>query len=312
MIFSEFATTAQYLNNYLKWKGVKEQVDSTTGNSIQCARMFDPDNNPSNEPRPKKTEEISLLITTDVLAEGVNLQAGQVIINYDFHWNPTRLIQRAGRVDRIGSKNEFVTVHNFLLDPEMEEDLHLEYSVDNKIDNIQKFIGEDYKILKEDEQINTTDHYAIYSEDNSILDREEENPLEPSRFEKILRDIQVNQPQLWEDFKKIPDGIRSCGNIKSGGKLLMACESGTEKSGSVRKYYLINSKEEITEIPSQKALGLLESSDEAVYSTPKNYDKLVSVGWKKFVDDTEQIRARASSVRLSISQKWIIEKIIKT
>ena len=311
LIFSEFATTAQYLNNYLKWKGVKEQVDSTTGNSIQCARLFDPDNNPSNEPRPKKTEEISLLIATDVLSEGVNLQAGQVIINYDFHWNPTRLIQRAGRVDRIGSKNEFVTVHNFLLDPEMEEDLHLEYSVDNKIDNIQKIIGEDYKILKEDEQINTTDHYAIYSEDDSILDREEENPLEPSRFEKLLRDIQLNQPQLWEDFKKIPDGIRSSENVKSGGKLLMACESGTEKSGSVRKYYLINSKEEITEIPSQKALGLLESSDEAVYSAPKNYDKLVSSGWKKFVDDTEQIRARASSVKLSISQKWIIEKLLK-
>ena len=302
LIFSEFATTTQYLNDYLKWKGVKEQVDST-GNAIQCARMFDPDNNPSNDPRPKKSEEISLLIATDVLAEGVNLQAGQVIINYDFHWNPTRLIQRAGRVDRIGSKNEFITVHNFLLDPEMEEDLRLEYSVDNKINNIQKIIGEDYKILKEDEQINTADHYAIYNGEESILDREEENPLEPSRFEKLLRDIQVKNPKLWEDFKKIPDGIRSSGKTKSGGKLLIACESGTERSGRVRKYYLINPKEEINEIPAQKALGILESSDEAVSSTPENYDKLVSVGWKKFVEDTDQIRARASSVRLSSSQK---------
>ena len=310
LIFSEFATTTQYLNDYLKWKGVKEQVDST-GNSIQCARMFDPDNNPSNDPRPKKSEEISLLIATDVLAEGVNLQAGQVIINYDFHWNPTRLIQRAGRVDRIGSKNEFITVHNFLLDPEMEEDLHLEYSVDNKINNIQKIIGEDYKILKEDEQVNTADHYAIYKGDESILDREEENPLEPSRFEKLLRDIQVKSPEQWEDFKKIPDGIRSSGKAKSGGKLLIACESGTERSGRVRKYYLISPKEEVSEIPAQKALGILESSDEAVYSTPENYDKLVSIGWKKFVEDTDQIRARASSVRLSSSQKWVIEQLMK-
>ena len=310
LVFSEFATTAKYLDDYLKWKGIKEQVDST-GNAIQCARKFDPDNNPSNDPRPKKSEEISLLIATDVLAEGVNLQAGQVIINYDFHWNPTRLIQRAGRVDRIGSKNEFITVHNFLLDPEMEEDLHLEYSVDNKIDNIQKIIGEDYKILKEDEQVNTADHYAIYKGDESILDREEENPLEPSKFEKLLREIQIKSPELWEDFKKIPDGIRSSGNVKSGGQLLMACESGTEKSGSVRKYYLINPKEEVSEIPAQKALGILESTDEAMYSTPANYDKLVSIGWKKFVEETEQIRARASSVRLSNSQKWIIEKLMK-
>ncbi|MBC8251462.1 MAG: hypothetical protein H8E89_07735 [Candidatus Nitrosopelagicus sp.] len=310
LIFSEFATTTKYLDDYLKWNGVKKQVDST-GNSIQCARNFDPDNNPSNEPRPNKSEEISLLIATDVLSEGVNLQAGQVIINYDFHWNPTRLIQRAGRVDRIGSKNEFITVHNFLLDPEMEEDLHLEYSVDNKINNIQKIIGEDYKILKDDEQVNTADHYAIYKGDESILDREEENPLEPSKFEKLLRDIQVNNPKLWDDFKKIPDGIRSSGNIKSGGQLLLACESGTEKSGRVRKYYLINSKEKISDIPAQNALGILESNDAGVYSTPTNYDKLVSVGWKKFVEDTEQIRARASSVRLSNSQKWIIEKLMK-
>ena len=310
LVFSEFTTTAKYLDDYLKWKGVKEQIDST-GNAIQCARKFDPDNNPSNEQRPKKSEEISLLIATDVLAEGVNLQAGEGIINYDFHWNPTRLIQRAGRIDRIGSKNEFITVHNFLLDPKMEEDLHLEYSVDNKIDNIQKIIGEDYKILKKDEQVNTEAHYAIYRGDESILDREDENPLEPSKFEKILREIQVKKPELWEDFKKIPDGIRSSGNVKSGGQLLMACESGTEKSGRVRKYYLINPKEKISEIPAQKALGILESTDEAVYSTPANYDKLVSIGWKKFVEETEQIRARASSVRLSNSQKWVIEKLMK-
>ena len=310
LVFSEFTTTAKYLDDYIQWKGIKEQVDST-GNAIQCARKFDPDNNPSNEPRPKKSEEISLLIATDVLAEGVNLQAGEVVINYDFHWNPTRLIQRAGRVDRIGSKNEFIIVHNFLLDPEMEEDLRLEYSVDGKIDNIQKIIGEDYKILKEDEQVNTADHYAIYKGDESILDREDENPLEPSKFEKLLRDIQVKKPELWEDFKKIPNGIRSSGNVKSGGQLLMACESGTEKSGRVRKYYLINPKEKISEIPAQKALGILESTDEAVYSTPANYDKLVSVGWKKFVEETEQIIARASSVRLSNSQKWVIEKLMK-
>ena len=73
----------------------------------------------------------------------------------------------------------------------------------------------------------------------------------------------------------------------------------------------INSKEKISEIPAQKALGILESTDEAVYSTPANYDKLVSIGWKKFVEETEQIIARASSVRLSNSQKWVIEKLMK-
>ena len=313
LIFTEFTTTARYLNDCLKWKGIQEQVDST-GNAIDCARRFDPDNNPSNNERPKPSEEISLLIATDVLAEGVNLQAGEVLINYDFHWNPTRLIQRAGRVDRIGSKNDFVVVHNFLLDPEMEEDLGLEYSVDNKIDNIQKLIGEDYKILKEDERINTKDTYAVYNagkEGISILDREEVNLLEPSKFEKILRDIQINDQEYWEELKKIPDGIRSSVDGESKGQLLMACESGTERSGRVRKYYLINPKEEIKEITSRNALEILESSDDSAHTNPSNYDKLVAVGWKKFVEDTEQIRARGSSVKLNMSQKWVIEKLMK-
>ena len=310
LVFSEFTTTTKYLYDYIQWDGIKEQIDST-GNAVHCARKFDPDNNPSNEQNPKKSEEISLLFATDVLAEGVNLQAGQVIINYDFHWNPTRLIQRSGRVDRIGSKNEFITVNNFLLDPEMEEDLHLEYSVDNKINNIQKIIGEDYKILKENEQINTADHYALYRGDDSILDREDKNPLEPSKFEKILREIQINNSELWDAFKKIPDGIRSSDNIKSGGQLLLVCENGDEKNNRVRKYYLINSKEELSEIQSQKALRMLESNDETIYPIPENYDKLVSIGWKKFIEETEQILARASSVRLSNSQKWVIEKLMK-
>ena len=311
LIFSEFATTAKYLNDYLKWKGIKEQTDSTTGNSIECARRFDPDNNPSNEKKPKKSEETSLLIATDVLSEGINLQAGEVIINYDFHWNPTRLIQRAGRVDRIGSKNEFITVHNFLLAEEMKVDFKLEDYVDAKIDNIHRIIGEDYKILKPEEQINPKDIYAIYKEDGSILDREERNPLEPSKFEKILQNIKINKPEFWEMIRTIPDGIRSSDDVKSGSQLLLACESGSEKSGKIRKYYLINLKGEIKKIQIQKVLEILESNDETTYATPLDHDKLLSIGWEKFVEDVEQIHARASSVQLGIAQRWILEKLIK-
>ena len=309
IIFSEFSTTTKYLNDYLNWKGIKEQIDSA-GNSIECARRFDPYNNPNNGQIIEKSKQTSLLIATDVLSEGINLQAGQVIINYDFHWNPTRLIQRAGRVDRIGSKNEYVIVHNFLLAPEMKVDFKLEDYVDAKINNIQQIIGEDYKILKQDEIINTKDLYAIYKGDDSILDRESENPLEPSKFEKILRDIQINKPEFWEKIKIIPDGIRSSDHVKSDGHLLLACESGN-RDDRIRKYYLISPKKKITEIRVQKALEILESDDKISHSIPSDYDKLVSTGWNRFVEDVEQIKARSSSVRLSSSQRRIIERLIK-
>ena len=312
LVFSEFATTARYLNKNIRWKGIKEQVDSHRRNPIQVARRFDPDNNPSSDPRPQKDKEISLLIATDVLAEGVNLQAGQVIINYDFHWNPTRLIQRAGRVDRIGSKNESVTVHNFLLDPKMEEDFGLECSVDGKINMIQSIIGEDYSILKEDERINTSDTYAIYRGDESILDKEEENQLDPSKFENILRDLQINNPKFWEELKCMPDGVRSSSTVKSGGRLILACERKTDRKNRIKKHYLIGSDGNVKEIRTQDALNLLESQDRAVHPTPSEYDTMVLAGWQKFMEDTEQMLARASSNdTLGRSQRWVIDRLLK-
>jgi superfamily II DNA/RNA helicase len=145
-----------------------------------------------------------LLISTDVLSYGVDFQAGEVVINYDFHWNPIRLIQRAERVDKIGSRHEVIKIVNFLPDPIIENDL--EGIVSSKIDEIQRVIGKDYRILKETENINEEDVYAIYRNEESILDKEDENnTLEPPEFEKIITDLQLKDPKFWEHFLKYQD-----------------------------------------------------------------------------------------------------------
>ena len=234
MLYSEFSTTIQYLYDYVKTKDKTERVYAQLSNSMKVAQSFDPENNYVDEKIPK-SEQTLLVLTTDVLSEGVNLQAGQVVINYDFHWNPVRLIQRAGRIDRLGSKNEFVTIHNFLPDPKIEDDLKLEEKVGNKINEIQRVIGEDYKILTQDEVVNTDDLYAIYHDDpnnTDILDREDVNPLEPSENEKLLNEMMETNPEYWKKFKEIPDGIRSSSKNPSG-KLILVCESGTEKTGKI-------------------------------------------------------------------------------
>jgi len=312
LIFTEFTTTAKYLNTYLKWRGKKRQVDSSTGDNMVAVRQFDPENNPGSYGTIKKEDQISLLISTDVLSEGINLQAGEAVINYDFHWNPVRLIQRAGRVDRIGSKHETITVENFLPDPKIEKDLRLEEKVDHKIDEIQKVIGEDYHILKITETINEDDIYAIYRGEESVLDKEE-NPLEPSRFEQILTDLQVNNPEFWKEFKKIPDGIRSCANDDKEGNLIMACESGTIKSGKIRKYYMINSKKEIKEMLSGEVLNLLEQVNEnQLAGLPSKYNELLSLGWNKFLEDVEQVHAKEkANPSLSTAQRWVTKKLLE-
>jgi hypothetical protein len=91
-----------------------------------------------------------VLMSTDVLSEGMNLQKAQYLINYDLHWNPTRMIQRAGRIDRIGSPFKEIYVYNFFPEEELEDLLRLVKVLQNKIRNIDSSVGLDTTVLGEE------------------------------------------------------------------------------------------------------------------------------------------------------------------
>jgi len=92
---------------------------------------------------------IEVLMSTDVLSEGMNLQQARYLINYDLHWNPTRMIQRAGRIDRIGSPFENIYVYNFFPEEELEDLLKLVEVLQNKIRDIDRSVGLDATVLGE-------------------------------------------------------------------------------------------------------------------------------------------------------------------
>lgn len=91
--------------------------------------------------------ELNTVVATDVLSEGLNLQDCDKIINYDLHWNPVRLIQRFGRIDRIGSDFDRVYGYNFLPETGIERNLGLRQRLHNRIQEIHDTIGEDAAIL---------------------------------------------------------------------------------------------------------------------------------------------------------------------
>jgi hypothetical protein len=91
-----------------------------------------------------------ILMSTDVLSEGMNLQKARYLINYDLHWNPTRMIQRAGRIDRIGSPFKEIYVYNFFPEEELEDLLRLVEVLQSKIRNIDKSVGLDTTVLGEE------------------------------------------------------------------------------------------------------------------------------------------------------------------
>ena len=140
---------------------------------------FAPESNAQNTPLKneiKGTErEIDLLISTDVLSEGQNLQDSDTVINYDLHWNPVRMVQRAGRIDRIGSLYDTVFVYNFNPEDALEDLLHLVERIYNKLEGINRSIGLDASVMGESP--NPQDFNAIHmiaQEDGSIFDELEQ------------------------------------------------------------------------------------------------------------------------------------------
>lgn len=95
------------------------------------------------------TSDTDLLLSTDILSEGQNLQMAQIVINYDLHWNPVRMIQRAGRIDRIGSPFSEIYVHNFYPENELESLLELVKILQGKIEMINETVGLDASVLGE-------------------------------------------------------------------------------------------------------------------------------------------------------------------
>ncbi len=210
LIFTRYVDTAEYLYNNLKTEDT-EVIYSSNKDKQKIVARFAPNANPEHR-QSTDENELNTLIATDVLAEGLNLQDCGMLINYDLHWNPVRLIQRFGRIDRIGS--EFDEIHGFNFLPELgiESNLGLQETLRNRIQEIHDTIGEDAAILDNTEQINEEAMYAIYEQDNAQLNLFEDSQETGMSFieaEEILRQIKRQKPEEYERIENLRDGIRT-------------------------------------------------------------------------------------------------------
>jgi SNF2 family DNA or RNA helicase len=149
IIFTAFADTAEYLyKNIASWAKDVFQVDSclitgsgTNKTTLQIKEKdlnslltnFSPISKERGKVESTETKEIDILIATDCISEGQNLQDCDYLVNYDIHWNPVRIIQRFGRIDRLGSKNETIQLVNFWANMELDEYINLESRVSGRM-----------------------------------------------------------------------------------------------------------------------------------------------------------------------------------
>ncbi len=152
---------------------------------------------------------VDIILSTDVLSEGQNLQTAKFLINYDLHWNPTRMIQRAGRIDRIGSPYKEIYVYNFFPEDELEELLKLVEILQNKIIGIDEAVGLDQTILGEEI------HPKVFGIIRRIKGKDEKVFTELEKdifgggevFYQPLKDFLKNKAV--EELEKIPNGVFS-------------------------------------------------------------------------------------------------------
>ena len=218
LIFTEFCDTARYLHKQLMNAGVTviEQIDSRRKvNREEVIQRFSPFYN--GKTPYQSGEPVNTLITTDVLAEGLNLQDASVIINYDLHWNPVRLMQRIGRLDRrldanieakLNRTDPTVHVWNFLPPAELEDILRLRKRVDGKILRISRTLGIEGRFVSPDDDNETL---RLFNERYDGTESTEElMNLERQRISEA-------HPKLWHQLPDLPKRLFSGKdvNIKS-------------------------------------------------------------------------------------------------
>ncbi|MBR3241388.1 MAG: helicase [Parasporobacterium sp.] len=204
IIFTESKETAEYLHRKLKTV-FDDRVVSYSGSSKAGLKEAIEDSfNPKY--KDKGNNKYDVLITTDVLAEGINLHRANVLINYDIPWNPTRIMQRVGRVNRVGTEHSEIYVFNFFPTSQSNAHLSLEARVMEKLQAFHDTLGEDYKYLSDDEDVSAQ---GLFEGLNRNLDDDEESANPELSYLTLIRKVRDEDPDLFEAIKKLPRKAKS-------------------------------------------------------------------------------------------------------
>ena len=246
IIFTESKETAEYLTENVGDKALcytgsssKEIANKVIDNFDARARY--------------KRNDYQILISTEVLSEGVNLHRSNVVVNYDIPWNPTRMMQRVGRVNRIDTDFDAIYTFNFFPTKQSDDEIELTKIARSKIETFLTLLGGDASILTEGEPIG---HHELFDRllSTKILDEELEEESE-LKYLNVIKDIRDKNPQLFEKIKRLPKKARSAKRSIRANSLLTYF-----RKGKLQKFFITNAMGETQELDFITAAKVLESS----------------------------------------------------
>lgn len=203
VVFTQYSDTANYLFRQLKKRGMDDiaVVTGDSENPTAIVERFSPNSNDKNGM--PASQQYRVIIATDVLSEGQNLQDSHIIVNFDLPWAIIRLIQRAGRVDRIGQESKQIFCYSFFPAEGVEKIISLRERLNNRINENAHIVGSDEIFFEGNEQ-NLRD---MFNEKSGVLDEEEDNDV----------DLSSQAYQIWINAikanPKLANIIPSLGNI---------------------------------------------------------------------------------------------------
>lgn len=199
IIFTESKETAEYLEQNLRRLYGQRVIAYSGMSGAKLKSDIEDSFNPKYAD--KENDRYDVLITTDVLAEGINLHRSNALINYDLPWNPTRIMQRVGRINRVGTEHQQIYVFNFFPTAQSDKHMPLKDRILEKLQSFHDTLGEDYKYLSDEEVVSSQ---KLFEDLTSNLDQEEESTSPELAYLAIIRQIRDNDKALFERIKRLP------------------------------------------------------------------------------------------------------------
>ena len=216
LVFTQFADTVEYLVKQLRAAGLA-RVEGVTGqseNPTELVQRFSPGSNGVTNPL-LLANPVSVLVATDVLSEGQNLQDCDQVVNFDLPWAIIRLIQRAGRVDRIGQQSDTVTCYTFLPADGIEAIIRLRARVRQRLQENGEVVGTDEQFFEDGDQGQERRLLQnLYTETAGALDEEEDREVDLASYAyQIWRNALAANPSLKKTIEDMPNVVFSARRI---------------------------------------------------------------------------------------------------
>lgn len=305
LLFTQFADTAEYLIAQLGGEfGRTGLATGRSGNVISLAKRFAPT---AMRVEVSADQQIDLLVSTDVLSEGVNLQDADTLINYDLHWNPVRLIQRSGRIDRIGSKHEEIHIASFMPERGLEVNLGLEAVLRRRINEFLEVFGDDSKVLPSDELPDLEGAVDAYTGEAFAKAEASDETDGMSRHFERLNAIRISDPGRLDDLRAMRPGKRASSILDM--PAVTACrlawhwafcawEGGKDTDPTV-----------LDDLRGLDSLYAHACSKPDEGSTHSSFESIVDRALVRFRPEAELFRQERHRPRLSPSEQYILRQI---